>query len=423
MDNFDEIIKQKLEQFDVPYNEAHWTEMDQKLNSIRAAKIKKNIFGSAAIIAVVAISGYFILSDNETIINETIIAEDNTSEIIVDDNAIEPVKEENALPNDNFVKEEVTNDNASEENETEGEIEKNDVKKKVEVDKPVKNIKENNGSSDKVNPTNTLVNSEFIVYNNKVCLGETVSFESMENDHPVSYTWNFGDGTISHKTNPKHVYKDSHTYTVSLTLLNRQTGKEHTTILEDVVTILPSPKVGFSYVETSVKHNDNKFKYPYTTFKVKNPIKQNTYRWNFGNGETSTAVNAKTIYKEKGKNYSATLIVENIQGCINSSTVKVVNKNEMDLFAQNGIKPNSNIAENKVFIPGALLGWDIRFEMTIINKSGKVIYQTSDKTEPWNGKMNNTGQVLNEGVYLWQVVTYDASGAPHTQHGKINLIK
>ena len=63
MDNFNDIIKQKVEQFEVPYNEAHWAEMDGKLNSIRSAKIKKNIFGSAAVVAVVALSSYFILPD------------------------------------------------------------------------------------------------------------------------------------------------------------------------------------------------------------------------------------------------------------------------------------------------------------------------------------------------------------------------
>ena len=43
MDNFDEIIKQKAEQFEVPFNDAHWAEMDGRLNAIRAAKIKNTI--------------------------------------------------------------------------------------------------------------------------------------------------------------------------------------------------------------------------------------------------------------------------------------------------------------------------------------------------------------------------------------------
>ena len=89
---------------------------------------------------------------------------------------------------------------------------------------------------------------------------------------------------------------------------------------------------------------------------------------------------------------------------------------------QTGFSPDKN-GNNDVFIPKALLEWDVQFKMTIIDKSGKTVYQTSDKNEPWNGKMNNTGRTLDNGIYLWQVVTYDAEGTPHTHQGKINLIK
>ena len=102
---------------------------------------------------------------------------------------------------------------------------------------------------------------------------------------------------------------------------------------------------------------------------------------------------------------------------------KIRIRNDINLFAPNSIKPNSNIPENKVFIPGALLGWDVQFEMTIINKSGKEIYKTSDKDEPWNGRINNIGQVLPPSIYLWQVITYDAEGNSHRHQGKIHLTK
>lgn len=80
MDNFEEIIKQKAEQFEVPFNDAHWAEMDGKLNAIRAAKIKNTILGSAAAIAIVAASSFFIFSNNEN----TLTTEDNSlAEIIL----------------------------------------------------------------------------------------------------------------------------------------------------------------------------------------------------------------------------------------------------------------------------------------------------------------------------------------------------
>ena len=65
--------------------------------------------------------------------------------------------------------------------------------------------------------------------------------------------------------------------------------------------------------------------------------------------------------------------------------------------------------------------WDVQFKMSIIDKSSKVVYETSDRYEPWNGKLNNIGQLLDEGIYLWKITAYDADGNPHHHHGKITL--
>ena len=421
MDNFEEIIKQKAEQFEVPFNDAHWAEMDGKLNAIRAAKIKNTILGSAAAIAIVAASSFFIFSNNENTLTteDNSLAEINTPEAHIAN-----------TPEAHIAKEEVNNSKnsitVSEENSIENENtatvnpetntivpEKNTLKKEIEQ----------STSAEKATPNSfQKVNAEFIVYNNNVCLGEEVSFEASENEQPVSYLWDFGDGTTSTDANPTHLYNNSNTYTVSLTLINRRTGQEFTSVQENVVNILAKPQTNFSYIETSLKHDDNKLMYPYTTFNVTNKNKAYSYKWNYGNKEVSSSANGKTMYKRKG-DYTATLTVQNTStGCSQVLSKKVVIKNGQDLYAPNAFTPNDN-GGNETFIPKALLGWDVQFEMIIINKSGKTIYKTSDKSEPWNGKINNTGQVLDEGIYLWQVITYDAEGTSHRQQGKIHLVK
>ncbi|MBL4668122.1 MAG: PKD domain-containing protein [Flavobacteriales bacterium] len=420
MDNFDEIIKQKIDQFEVPYNDAHWAEMNGKLNAIRAAKIKTAILGIAVAISIIAISSYIIFtpSEKQTIEDNTLITEDITTKTSINNTS------ETKISTKNKHKKNI----------------KNEIQIETIEEKPLITIKDAinttiNNPENKIEPSNKFLkdktpekllnkaNAEFIVYNNKVCLGEEVSFESLENNLPVSYIWNFGDGTISYEKNPKHVYNSSHIYSVSLTLLNRQTGEETTTIQNDVITILSNPNAKFSYTETSISHDNNKLKYPYTILNIDEPNKLNSYTWNFGNEEASTSLTGKTIYKKKGKVYTASLVAKNNNnGCITKSTIKILNKNGLDLFAPSGFTPNNN-GGNETFIPKALLGWDVQFEMIIINTSGKTIYKTTNRDEPWNGKINNTGQVLNKGVYFWQVITFDAEKNPHRHHGKIHLVK
>jgi len=56
MSNINDIIKQKIAQFEVPYNEAHWAEMEGRLNKCNATKIKNNSLIAASTIIVIAIS-------------------------------------------------------------------------------------------------------------------------------------------------------------------------------------------------------------------------------------------------------------------------------------------------------------------------------------------------------------------------------
>lgn len=64
MDKFEKLIKDKLEQHEVPFNEAHWNEMDAKLNSLKNVQYLKNIAIAASVVAVVAVSAYFISNNN-----------------------------------------------------------------------------------------------------------------------------------------------------------------------------------------------------------------------------------------------------------------------------------------------------------------------------------------------------------------------
>tara|TARA_B100000809_G_scaffold258772_1_gene302546 strand:+ start:769 stop:1560 length:792 start_codon:yes stop_codon:yes gene_type:complete len=64
MDNFNNIIKQKAEQFEVPFNDTHWAEMDAKLNGINSAKKKILFLGSAAAAITLIVSAFFLFPTN-----------------------------------------------------------------------------------------------------------------------------------------------------------------------------------------------------------------------------------------------------------------------------------------------------------------------------------------------------------------------
>lgn len=413
MSNLEDIIKQKVDQFDVPFNEAHWETMEAKLHSLKITKVKKNIFLAAGVIAIISVISVFLYDPaNKT---EQVVHQTNE----INQNSNNPVSlEQNSNSQINTEIEKTHNQNNN-----------NPIQKiEIEIEDPIETPELSSNENDKnllVEPkteksiNNLSLSSEFIVYNNRICLGEEVSFEAIERKN-VSYLWDFGDGSTSTKANPKHVYLNDGVYTVNLTVTDINSGKNDYNEVKRAVEILPLPNAEFSYFEEAEKHDDNKLKYPYTNFIAK-AKGLDSYTWNFGNGQTNTQSNPKIIYDKKGS-FKASLIVKNSFGCINSSSKMITIDYPFNLFAPNAFSPNQD-GDNDIFIPKALLAWDVQFEMLIKNKSGDVVFKSTDKFNGWNGKLNNSGTDLEPGIYFWQVVTYDIDGIPHQHFGKINLLK
>ncbi len=415
MSNFEDIIKNKAEQFDVPYNEAHWSALDKKLTSIKRVKTIKNVFISSAAILIVAATTFVIYNNNKANTNkeEVVLSNESNNQNLTITNPEKQVQPETNNNSNQVEKETVIENN----NFTETE--------KIDNSNNIKNPTTNKTSESTTNNTvvpiiEEDVTAEFIVYNNKVCLGGEVSFEAVDKKDLLSYSWSFGDGNNSVKLNPKHVYKQAGNYSVELKVINKRTGKEYKTTQKNVVTINPLPNTDFSYIEKSTQFDDNKLKYPYTYFNYLGESTDNCI-WIFSNGKNSKENNPVELFDKKG-DYSVTLTSKNKFGCSESITKTVNISTPFELFAPTAFTPNFD-NNNDDFLPEALTTWDIKFEMIIKNKQGNVIYKTADKNSPWLGSLNNQGAILENGVYFWQIVTYDFEGKPHQHIGKITLMK
>ncbi|MBX2960306.1 MAG: PKD domain-containing protein [Flavobacteriales bacterium] len=416
MDKFEDIIKQKVEQFEPKFNEAHWNALDQKLTSIKKAKIVKNTILSVAATVFVALGFYFIYQSstpNYTVkTNKHFVETNNTEEVIINEekNSTNPIivqeqKNEKTpvLPIEKIKLEKLEtpiSEKAADVSERRNEEVVND-----NINKSVKT------NQDKFS-------SEFIVSNKKVCLGDEVSFDAIDKKELLSYTWDFGDGNFSTKPNPKNVFKQQGTFVVTLLVTNKKTAEESKSIQQ--ITVQSLPNVDFTYQEQSTQFDDNKLKYPKTIFSCKGET-ADTYEWNFGNSKIIKEKQPAFIFDKKGE-YEVSLTAKSSNGCSNSITKTISIVNSLELYAPSAFTPNFD-GNNDDFMPEALTTWDIKFEMVIKNKSGNVVYKTTDKNAAWNGSVNNQGNTLEEGMYFWQIITYDAEGKPYQHAGKINLLK
>jgi len=88
----------------------------------------------------------------------------------------------------------------------------------------------------------------------------------------------------------------------------------------------------------------------------------------------------------------------------------------------NAFSPNSD-GINDIYIGKGNLEEASTFEMTIWNRYGELIFQSTNPTMGWNGKQQNTGRALPSGIYTVKVVTKNSRKEQVIQTNIITLIR
>lgn len=129
-----------------------------------------------------------------------------------------------------------------------------------------------------------------------------------------SLLWDFGDGTTSTGLFSSHTYSSPGNYVVKLIAYNLE-GCTDTLLYPDTIHVFSQPQAAFSVNQSegcmplSVVFMDS-------SSGLENPV----YSWDFGNGQTSSALLPSAIYTVQGL-YTISLIVTNANGC--SDTVVI----------------------------------------------------------------------------------------------------
>lgn len=122
---------------------------------------------------------------------------------------------------------------------------------------------------------------------------------------PMTYAWDFGDGTTSDRENPTHTYKADGEYPVSLTVTN-QYGSDTKTV-DGFIAVGNPPVADFS---AEPVQGTLPLVISFTDTSANKPT---VWNWDFGDGGISTETNPTHTFTEPGT-YSVRLKVSNIFG-------------------------------------------------------------------------------------------------------------
>ncbi len=118
-----------------------------------------------------------------------------------------------------------------------------------------------------------------------------------------SFVWNLGDGTTSNERNVDHTYQSAGNYTVSLTATGENSITHDTSF---VISILPPDTSTFQHPVASFTISNDSCKAPCTVFLINNSINAQSFSWDFGDGQSSTAKDTTHRYLTDGE-YTVTL--------------------------------------------------------------------------------------------------------------------
>lgn len=230
-----------------------------------------------------------------------------------------------------------------------------------------------------------------------------------------TFIWDFGDGSpTSTDINPTHLYTGPGTYTVSLEAVDPNTcnGTDDTTF---TIIVHPPPMASFTYTPIPpVENTPNVF----TNTSSSDAIR---FSWSFGDGTDSVHTTSRapvTHQYDATFTYNACLVAINQYGCADTACqdVEVIVSPRVDV--PNAFTPAQNNNANKVYVRGFAMR---QIHFTIYNRQGQKVFETTDKSQGWDGRFKGEMQPMD--VYAYTLEVQFTDGSRTTKKGDITLIR
>jgi gliding motility-associated-like protein len=243
------------------------------------------------------------------------------------------------------------------------------------------------------------------VSDSMACAGQAITFSGNYSEIGLKdIMWEYGDGIVEHNVNPaRHSYEQPGSYIIKVSAdyrICRDTSAEIPVVLR------PRPIINLG-PDTSMCPNAE-------------PLVLTDYL-NGGNASASwqwnTGEQTFTILAKQPGMYSATVTID---GCSGTDSVWV--KKDCYLDVPNSFTPNGD-GMNDYFLPRQLLSESVKtFKMTIYNRWGQEIYQTTKLDgRGWDGYFN--GQPQPQGVFVYVIDVSFSNGHKEQYKGNVTLLK
>ena len=240
----------------------------------------------------------------------------------------------------------------------------------------------------------------------------------------LTYQWEFGDGNGSTQKNPVYVFNEPGTYNVVLKVTTSNSCSASNASNPSLVIVYPAPDAGFTANPLSADMRE-----PVITFTnaTKGAV---TYRWYFGDGDSSQTLSPKHTYADTG-DYQVILISTSDMGCMDTAVIDIEIKSFYYIDIPNAFTPSSSSSGgdwrsdpdgNMVFFPYTTHPEAVTaYEMIIFNRWGELIFESNSIYSGWDGTYR--GKVSPQEVYVYKLNLTFENGQSFEKMGDVTLFR
>ncbi len=246
------------------------------------------------------------------------------------------------------------------------------------------------------------------------CVPLTVTLTSSLNSGTC--VWDIGNGQTLNGCIATYTFTQPGCYDISLISTNN--GCTSSALEDDVVCVDSSPIAAFSSSVTSFDELVEEVNF----FNLSTGAI--SYLWNFGNGQSSTAINPFYTFDEANNGAFVQLIAYSQNGCSDTAKLSIGYQEGEVFYVPNCFTPDGD-EYNNMFFPIFYSGYDPNnFEMLIYDRWGELIFETRNVLKGWDGCYGINGRRAQDGTYIWKITfKNELNDKRQKVVGHVNLIR
>lgn len=244
------------------------------------------------------------------------------------------------------------------------------------------------------------------------CKADTVHFVASGANGINSWAWKFNERASSGQQNPTYLYTQFGPQQVRLTVSNGVCTDSSSSIF-----LLDNElKANFSAPALLCPED-------LAAFKDTSIGKIKSWRWDFGNGSTSTVKNPPEQRYQPvttSRTYPIRLIIQNDFNCSDTITKQMKLLNSCYIAVPTAFTPNGDGRNEYLYPTNAFKAVNLIFR--VYNRFGQVLFETKDFTNKWDGTFKGIPQAT--GTYVWTLQYKDIdTGQSFSKKGTSVLIR